>query len=90
MKKRLALDQSLYTILQVLSITLFEKTLISRALAENDYNNKFTSGYIQLNLFDSQPDTNEAKSIIINTEHYQYHYSYVIIFRPREVNETPC
>lgn len=53
MKKRLALDQSLYTILQVLSITLFEKTLISRALAENDYNNKFTSGHIQLNLFDS-------------------------------------
>ncbi|WP_319521171.1 IS4 family transposase [uncultured Desulfosarcina sp.] len=53
MKKRLALDQSLYTILQVLSITLFEKTLISRALTENDYNNKFTSGYIQLNLFDS-------------------------------------
>ena len=53
MKKRLALDQSLYTILQVLSITLFEKTLISRALAENDYNNKFTSGHIQLNLFGS-------------------------------------
>lgn len=53
MKKRLALDHSLYTILQVLSITLFEKTLIARALAENDYNNKFTSGHIQLNLFDS-------------------------------------
>ena len=53
MKKRLALDQSLYTILQVLSITLFEKTLISRALADNNYNSKFTSGHIQLNLFDS-------------------------------------
>ena len=53
MKKRLALDQSLYTILQVLSITLFEKTLISWALTENDYNNKFTTGHIQLNLFDS-------------------------------------
>ena len=53
MKKRLALDQSLYTILQVLSITLFEKTLISWALTENNYNNKFTSGHIQLNLFDS-------------------------------------
>ena len=50
MKKRLALDQSLYTILQVLSITLFEKTLISRALADNNYNSKFTSGHIQLNL----------------------------------------
>jgi hypothetical protein len=53
MKKRLALDQSLYTILQVLSITLFEKTLISWALADNNYNNKFTTGHIQLNLFDS-------------------------------------
>ena len=53
MKKRLALDQSLYTILQVLSITLFEKTHISWALTENNYNNKFTSGHIQLNLFDS-------------------------------------
>ena len=53
MKKRLALDQSLYTILQVLSITLFEKTLISWALTENNYNNKFTTGHIQLNLFNS-------------------------------------
>ncbi len=53
MKKRLALDQSLYTILQVLSITLFEKTLISWALTESNYDNKFTSGHIQLNLFDS-------------------------------------
>jgi len=53
MKKRLALDQSLYTILQVLSITLFEKTHISWALTENNYNNKFTTGHIQLNLFDS-------------------------------------
>jgi len=53
MKKRLALDQSLYTILQVLSITLFEKTLISWALTENNYNKKFTAGHIQLNLFGS-------------------------------------
>ena len=53
MKKRLGLDQSLYTILQVLSITLFEKTYISWALTERNYNNKFSSGHIQLNLFDS-------------------------------------
>jgi Transposase DDE domain. len=31
-KKRLKLDQSLYTILQILSVTLFEKTLILQAL----------------------------------------------------------
>jgi hypothetical protein len=53
MKKRLALDQSLYTILQVLSITLFEKTHISWALTENNYNKNFTTGHIQLNLFGS-------------------------------------
>lgn len=53
MKKRLKLEQSLYTILQVLSITLFERTLISCALTESNYNNRFTTGHIQLNLFDS-------------------------------------
>ena len=53
MKKRLALDQSLYTILQVLSITLFEKTLISWAFTENYYKNNITTGHIQLNLFES-------------------------------------
>jgi hypothetical protein len=34
-KKTLNLDQSLYTILQILSVTLFEKTPILRALASN-------------------------------------------------------
>jgi IS4 transposase len=53
MKKRLKLEQSLYTILQVLSITIFEKTLISWALTENNYTDKFTTGHIQLKLFDS-------------------------------------
>jgi len=53
MKKRLKLEQSLYTILQVLSVTLFEKNLISWAFTENYYKNKITAGHIQLNLFDS-------------------------------------
>ena len=53
MKKRLKLEQSLYTILQILSITLFEKTLISWAFTENYYKNKMTSDHIQLKLFDS-------------------------------------
>ena len=34
LKKRLRLDASLYTILQILSLTLFEKTPISQALAQ--------------------------------------------------------
>ena len=36
-KKRLKLDRSLYTILQILSVTLFEKTLIFQALSHIDY-----------------------------------------------------
>ena len=52
-KKRLKLDLSLYTILQIFSITLFEKMPILQALTETDYKNKITSGHIQLKLFDS-------------------------------------
>ena len=52
-KKRLKLDLSLYTILQIFSITLFEKMPILQALTEADYKNKITSGHIQLNLFKS-------------------------------------
>ena len=53
MKKRLNTDLTLYTILQILSITLFEKMPILQALTTDDYKNKITSGHIQLNLFES-------------------------------------
>jgi hypothetical protein len=53
MKKKLMLEQSLYTILQILSITLFEKTLISSVFSDKYYKNKINSGPIQLNLFES-------------------------------------
>jgi hypothetical protein len=36
LKKRLKIDASLYTILQILSVTLFEQTPILRALAQID------------------------------------------------------
>jgi hypothetical protein len=52
-KKQLKLDLSLYTILQIFSITLFEKMPILQALTETYYKNKITSGHIQLNLFES-------------------------------------
>jgi hypothetical protein len=39
MKKRLHLDASLYTILQVLSVSLFEKMPISQAFAPSDHKN---------------------------------------------------
>jgi len=53
MKKRMKIDLSLYTILQILSISLFEKMPIYQALTDNDYKNKITSHHIQLKLFES-------------------------------------
>jgi hypothetical protein len=50
---RLSLDQSLCTILQVISIALFEKVLIYQLLNESHDRSKFDSGHIQLNLFGS-------------------------------------
>jgi hypothetical protein len=52
-KKRLKIDLSLYTILQIFSITLFEKMPILQALTETDYKNKITSSHMQLKLFES-------------------------------------
>jgi transposase len=52
-KKKLKIDLSLYTILQILSISIFEKMPILQTLTENDYKIKITSGPIQLNLFSS-------------------------------------
>ena len=51
-KKRLKLEQSLYTILQILSITLFEKIPLYQAFEKADYTTKMTSGHIQMKLFD--------------------------------------
>ena len=50
-KKRLNLDQSLYAILQILSITLFEKVTILHVLINSDYENQTGVSYIQLPLF---------------------------------------
>ena len=52
-KKKLKIDLSLYTILQILSISIFEKMPILQALTETDYKTKITSGPMQLNLFSS-------------------------------------
>jgi hypothetical protein len=51
-RKRLGLDASLYQILQILSITLFEKVPISQALEASDYQNDSAPDCNQLNLFD--------------------------------------
>jgi hypothetical protein len=51
-RKRLGLEASLYQILQVLSVTLFEKTPILRALQASDSDSDWLGVGNQLNLFD--------------------------------------
>ena len=53
LKKRLGLSANLYTILQALSLTLFEKTPIKSLLAETDDLNDETHDPKQMNLFDN-------------------------------------
>jgi IS4 transposase len=51
-RKRMSLDSSLYQILQILSLTLFEKTPILQALQASDSQEEFLDPGNQLNLFD--------------------------------------
>ena len=51
-KKRLGIDASLYTILQVLSVTVFEKTPLLHVLGEAEHTEESHTSYNQLNLFD--------------------------------------
>jgi IS4 transposase len=51
-RKRLGIEGSLYQILQILSITLFDKNPILRALQTSDSDNDLGGNSIQLNLFD--------------------------------------
>jgi hypothetical protein len=52
LKKRLNIDNSLYTLLQVLSLTLFERTPINQLLVDSDYNSADSLERNQLTLFD--------------------------------------
>jgi len=51
-KKRLKLEQELYTILQIFSISLFEKVPLNQLFNNNDYRNIENDNYNQLKLFD--------------------------------------
>lgn len=51
LKKRLSIDRSLYTILQILSVTLFERTPILQALSKSNYKDTEAAAFNQLNLF---------------------------------------
>jgi hypothetical protein len=50
-RKRLMLPMSLYQILQILSVTLFEKTPILQALQPADSQDDLSDNSNQLNLF---------------------------------------
>jgi len=50
-KKQLCINRSLYTILQILSVTLFEKTSILQALSDVDYEEPIADNHNQLILF---------------------------------------
>ena len=51
-RKRLGLNASLNQILQILSVTLFEKTPILKVLQPSDYKDDLLDSSNQLNLFD--------------------------------------
>ena len=51
-KKRLGLDLSLYTILQILSVSIFEKTPLTELFSQTDYKNPQPPCSNQLLLFD--------------------------------------
>lgn len=51
-KKRLNLKQELYTILQILSISIFEKVTLNQLFGNEIYENKTNDGYNQLKMFD--------------------------------------
>lgn len=46
------LDASFYTLLQIFSVTLFEKMLLQQAFPGSDYKSEQGNDYNQLNLFE--------------------------------------
>jgi Domain of unknown function (DUF4372)/Transposase DDE domain len=58
-RKRLGLEASLYQILQILSLTLFEKTPILQALQASDNDFELIDSSNQLILFNFQPDSSD-------------------------------
>jgi len=51
-RKRLNIDASLYTILQILSLTMFERISLNQILADSENNSRDLDPINQLNLFD--------------------------------------
>lgn len=51
-RKRLNIDASLYTILQILSLTMFERIPLNQLVTDNEYTSRDLEPIKQLNLFD--------------------------------------
>ncbi len=51
-RKRLGIDRDLYTLLQILSVTLFEKVPLPQALSAQSYTPKDADIRNQLSIFD--------------------------------------
>lgn len=51
-KKRLGLEQNLYTLLQIFSVSLFEKMPINELFTKQNYKNIYPKDYKQLTIFD--------------------------------------
>jgi len=60
-KKRLNLEHSLYTILQIFSVTVFEKVPIIRVLTDFSRTNQLVDSPYQLLLFELKWDTSALK-----------------------------
>jgi hypothetical protein len=59
-RKRLALEASLYTLLQVISVTVFEKIAIQSALSGAADKSDSDMNHSKLNLWGNLPDTNDV------------------------------
>ena len=60
-KKRLRLDASLYEILQILSLTMFETTPLHQLLRLDPASVILSDSANQLNLFETKPDTTDDR-----------------------------
>ena len=56
-RKRLKLDASLYTLMQVFSVTVFEKVSIESVISQTAYSSERVIDDNQLNLFSYRPDS---------------------------------
>jgi len=50
-KKRLNFEQNLYTLLQIISLSLFEKTPLNELFIKTEYKNQIAQDYNRLHLF---------------------------------------